>query len=426
MQHYGIICPNVPGHLNPVSGLAAELRGRGHRVSFCLLGDPPPSIVKQDFDVLPIGGELITAEQYRAAMAQLGVLTGKAALQHTFSLAVRGTEAMLAAGPDVIRSAGITKLLVDQGSFAGGTVADQLQIPFGTVCNALLLHGEPAVPPFFTTWSYRDAWWARLRNRVYWAGLNRLYRPILARIQARRRELGLSVPQQIGDTWSQRLQLCQQPAEFDFPRQELPAALHYVGPLHQGVAASTQAESAATQQVSAEFPWDRLDGRPLVYASLGTLQNQLQHVFRSILQGLADLDVQVVLALGRRDAVWSEPVPPNALVVGYAPQLALIERASVVVTHAGLNTALETLTRGKPMVCIPVTNDQPGVAARVAHVGAGEVLSLKKVTPARIRELVKAVSETPSYRAAAERLRAAIHAAGGARRAADLVEEKLR
>lgn len=419
MQHYGIVCPNVPGHLNPVSGLAAELRGRGHRVSFCLLGDPPPSIVKQGFDVLPIGGELITAEQYRAAMAQLGVLTGKAALKHTFALAVRGTEAMLAAGPAVIRSAGITTLIVDQGSFAGGTVADELQIPFATVCNALLLHGEPSVPPFFTSWPYRDAWWARVRNRLYWAGLNRLYLPILQRIQARRRELRLSVPQRIGETWSTRLQLCQQPAEFDFPRQELPAALQYVGPLHQ-------AESAATQQTAAEFPWNRLDGRPLVYASLGTLQNQLQHVFRAILQGLADLDVQVVLALGRRNAVWSERAPANALVVGYAPQLALLERASVVVTHAGLNTALETLTRGKPMVCIPVTNDQPGVAARVAHVGAGEVLPLKKVTPARVRELVSKVNGQASYRVAAERLRAAIHAAGGARRAADLIEEKLR
>jgi zeaxanthin glucosyltransferase len=419
MQHYGIICPNAPGHLNPVSGLAAELRSRGHHVSFFLLGDPPQSILAQDFNVLPIGGDLIPADEYRAAMTKLGTLSGKAALQHTISLAVRGNRAILAAAPDVIRQAGITALIVDQCSFAGGTVAEQLQLPFATVCNALLLHDEPSVPPFFTTWPYQDTWWARIRNRLFWSGLDRLYRPILQQIQARRRELGLSVPARISGTWSKRLQICQQPAEFDFPRRELPAELHYVGPLHQ-------AESAATQQAAAEFPWDKLDGRPLVYASLGTLQNQLLHVFCSILQGLADLNMQVVLALGRRDAVWSEPVPDNALVVGYAPQLALLERASVVVTHAGLNTALETLARGKPMVCIPVTNDQPGVAARVAHVGAGELLPLKKVTPERIRQLVQKVSQEERYRAAAGRLRSAMHAAGGARRAADLIEEKLR
>ena len=416
MAHYGIICPNAAGHLNPVSGLAIELRSRGHRVTFCLLGDPPGSVTSQGFEVLPIGGDLITPVQYRAAMTELGLLTGRAALKHTFELAIRGTDAMLQAGPDVIRSAGITQLIVDQGSFAGGTVADQLELPFATVCNALLLHGEPGVPPFFTTWPYRDAWWARLRNRLTWAGLNRLYQPILQKIQTRRRELNLSVPPAISDTWSTRLQLCQQPASFDFPRKELPAALRYVGPLHQ---ATVHAVNPAAEN----FPWDRLSNKPLVYASLGTLQNQLQHVFRAILSGLAELSVQVVLALGKKEAVWNEPMPANALVVGYAPQLELIERASLVITHAGLNTALETLTRGKPMVCIPVTNDQPGVAARVVHVGAGELLPLRKVTAARIKLVAQQVLQQPKYREAAERMRADIIAAGGAKAAADLVEQ---
>lgn len=416
MAHYGIICPNAAGHLNPVSGLATELRSRGHHVTFCLLGDPPASVTSQGFEVLPIGGDLIPPAQYRAALAELGLLTGRAALKHTFELAIRGTEAMLQAGPEVIRSAGITQLIVDQGSFAGGTVADQLQLPFATVCNALLLHGEAGVPPFFTTWPYRAAWWARLRNQLAWAGLNRLYRPILQKIQTRRRELNLSIPPAISDTWSTRLQLCQQPASFDFPRRELPAALRYVGPLHQETV-------HAANPAAANFPWDRLSNKPLIYASLGTLQNQLQHVFRAILAGLSDLSVQVVLALGKKDAVWNEPLPANTLVVGYAPQLELIERATLVITHAGLNTALETLTRGKPMVCIPITNDQPGVAARVVHVGAGELLPLRKVTAARIKHLAQQVLQQPQYRAAAERMRDDIVAAGGAKTAADLMEK---
>jgi zeaxanthin glucosyltransferase len=69
-----------------------------------------------------------------------------------------------------------------------------------------------------------------------------------------------------------------------------------------------------------------------------------------------------------------------------------------------------------------VTNDQPGVAARVVHVGAGELLPLKKVTAARIKQLAQLVLQQPQYRAAAERMRDDIVAAGGARTAADLVE----
>jgi zeaxanthin glucosyltransferase len=162
-----------------------------------------------------------------------------------------------------------------------------------------------------------------------------------------------------------------------------------------------------------------------VYASLGTLANRLTHVFRAILDGLASESVQVVVALGRRDATWEHPTPPNALVVGYAPQLDLIERASLVITHAGLNTTLESLARGKPLLCIPLANDGLGVAARVAHVGAGEILRLGKVTPTRVRQLARRLLDTPTYRTNAERVRESIRAAGGATRAAELVEMNL-
>ena len=55
----------------------------------------------------------------------------------------------------------------------------------------------------------------------------------------------------------------------------------------------------------------------------------------------------------------------DPLVVRYAPQLEIVERAAAVITHAGLNTTLESLAEGMPLVCISLGNDQPGVAARV-------------------------------------------------------------
>ena len=60
-------------------------------------------------------------------------------------------------------------------------------------------------------------------------------------------------------------QICQFPEGFDFPRRELPGCFHYVGPLHD-----------AADRPQVPFPYDRLDGRPLVYASLGTIQNRLR------------------------------------------------------------------------------------------------------------------------------------------------------
>ena len=131
-----------------------------------------------------------------------------------------------------------------------------------------------------------------------------------------------------------------------------------------------------------EFPWERLTGEPLIYASMGTLQNRVANVFHTIASATSGLkNVQLVLSLGDHvDPKEIGPLPTNAITVKYAPQLELLKRASVCITHAGLNTVLEALAQGVPQVAIPVTNDQPGVAARIADKKTGLVLPLNELT----------------------------------------------
>lgn len=415
MSHVGIICPNVPGHLNPMMALADAIRTRGHQVTFFLLGVPPSSVAAAGFEVVALGGTVFPADQYQAEIEQLGLLREKVALKHTLAIGARVADAMLEVGPVVVRANGVTALVVDQASFPGGTVADQVGIPFATVCNALLLHPDPNVPPYFTHWHPRDAWWARLRNRIAWAGLNRLYDPIVTRIQAHCRKLGLSVPAGLADVWSNTLQISQQPDLFEFPRRELPTQVRFVGPLRL---------PGGYQPVS--FPWELLDRRPLIYASLGTLQNRIAETFRVIAEACEGLDAQVVISTGH--GVSPEMLgnlPGRPIVVSYAPQLDVLRRSTLAVTHAGLNTVLDAMATGTPLVALPVTNDQPGIAARVAWVGAGEAIPHKGVTVQSLRAAVIRVRSNPSYRTAAERVRDAIQAAGGAPRAAELIEQRL-
>lgn len=61
------------------------------------------------------------------------------------------------------------------------------------------------------------------------------------------------------------------------------------------------------------------------------------------------------------------------IVVRYAPKLELLQKASLTITHAGLNTTLKSLSYGVPMVGIPITDDQPGIAARIVGTGIGEL-----------------------------------------------------
>jgi zeaxanthin glucosyltransferase len=84
---------------------------------------------------------------------------------------------------------------------------------------------------------------------------------------------------------------------------------------------------------------------------------------------------------------------------------------------------LEALTQGVPQVAIPVTHDQPGVAARIANRKTGVVTSLDKLTAAHLSELVSEVLEDSSYRNNARRIQEAIVRSNGLSRAADLIEQ---
>jgi zeaxanthin glucosyltransferase len=109
-------------------------------------------------------------------------------------------------------------------------------------------------------------------------------------------------------------------------------------------------------------------------------------------------------------------------IVPNAPQLALLKRASLCVTHAGLNTTLEALAHGVPLVAIPITNDQPGVAARILASGTGLFLPLPQLTAHALKEMVDAVLANPDYRQRATALQTAIQSLDGLTMAANLIE----
>jgi len=136
--------------------------------------------------------------------------------------------------------------------------------------------------------------------------------------------------------------------------------------------------------------------------------------------------LQLVLSVGDQvDPARIGPAPNNAIIVKKAPQLELLKQTSVCITHAGLNTVLESLAQGVPQVAIPVTYDQPGVAARIADKQTGVVTSLDKLTADHLSTLLSEVLSNATYRDNARKLQKAIVEANGLSVAADLVEESL-
>jgi MGT family glycosyltransferase len=156
------------------------------------------------------------------------------------------------------------------------------------------------------------------------------------------------------------------------------------------------------------------------------MQNGAESIFRTIAEACAGLPVQLVISLGGGLAPERLGVLPGApIVVSYAPQLELVKKAAAVITHAGLNTVLESLAEGVPLVCVPLGNDQPGVAARVAARRAGLVVERSKLSAKRLRAALAEVLENAVYRESAAKLRDAILTMDGLNRAADVIERSL-
>ncbi len=415
MARLGAFCFPGTGHLNPLTALARRLQQRGHTVIIFGIADIEARVRAAGVDFCLIGESDYPLGTLQELDRQLGEMTGVGVLRFTMKRICDTARMVLRDGLEAVRKASLDALLVDETDMANN-IAECLGLPFVSLALIPPMVDDNRFPPFYFGWSGSQRWWCRARNELAIRVLTRVAAPIFATVDEYRRTWGMATGKKPAEGLSRLAQITQLPRVLEFDVDPPPPNLYYTGPFVD-----------PAQRTPVDFPWDRLDGRRLIYASLGTLQNQSRDKFRMIAEACAGMDVQLVVSLGgglKREELGTLSGDP--VVVDYAPQLELVKRASVVITHAGLNTVLESLAEGKPMVCLPLGNDQPGVAARVKAHGAGIVLSPSRVNAKRMRSAVRAILENDSYRLAARQIQAEMAQIDGLEEAADIIEDVLK
>lgn len=385
---------------------------RGHRVTLFHIPALKETAASEGLGFHPVGD--LESPALADAIRSMGQMAGFASVRFAIRCSRRLSDLLCRELPEALRRDKVDLVLADQNEPAAACVAESMKLPFVSVCPGLPLNREPAIPPPFFGWGYRDTPLARARNRAGMFVADRLIAPINRTLNRHRRGWGLQPIRQPDDTFSREAQICQLTPDFDFPRQDAPSCLHYVGPIVDGYGRRVP------------FPYERLNGKPLVYVSLGTLQDPAGEYFRIVARACAGLELQVVIAAGRNEPRSLRALAGSPIVVQYAPQLELLARASLTITHAGLNTVMQSLLFGVPMVAIPLTHDQPATAARIAWSGTGEVIPPGALTTERLVASVRRVLDDPAFRQKAEGIRESVRSAGGAERAADVVENILR
>ena len=413
MTHFGILCLGATGHLNTMLPLGHELQRRGHQVTVFSDLRAQAKASEAGFGYRAISSEL-TLEQSAQLDREEGELTGLRALRDSINSFKKKVTVSLRDAPAAIQAVGAEALLVDATVFEGGTIAQALNLPFVTICSALVYYQEADIPPVLTAWRYKPNWQTRLRNRAAHKLFNLMAQPVWSVISKYRQAWNLPVYSNYNDIFSKLAIISQHLAEFEFPRQ-LPPHFHYAGPFHD-----------STGRPDLNFPWSKLRDVPLIYASLGTKRNRLLPIFQAIAAACVDLEAQLVISLGGGMTLEAAPnFPGHPLVVEYAPQLEILKQTNLCITHAGLNTTLESLSNDVPLVAIPLADEQPGVAARIAWTGTGEFLLPSRLSVSKLRAVIEKVLAENSYKQNAFRLQKAICRAGGVRRAANLIEQAV-
>ncbi|WAZ24776.1 glycosyltransferase [Streptomyces cinnabarinus] len=386
------------GHVNPALGVAEELTGRGHRVTFA------------------------TTRRFADAVAG----TGAVPLLYESTMDGLPADDSAEDRPDRFGSADLAKVLRDLlretvavlGPLDRAFAADRPDLvvyddPSGWAARLAAARRGITALPYRTTFA-ASADWSLASDRTDVDPLHpeimRVFHGVAKLLDRVKVPLG---PKELMTGSESGPALVFIPREFQFHGETFGDDVHFVGP--------------GLGRRATDGEWSRSGGeRPLVLVSLGTIHNDDPGFFQACVDAFAGLPWDVVMAVGDRvDPARLSGVPGHVEVRAHVPQLQVLREADLFVTHAGMGSVMEALSFGVPMVAIPQMSEQRANADRLAELGLGVTLHRGEVTAGTLRDAaVGALADTSRARRVQE-MREHIRRAGGAPAAADVVESLL-
>ena len=158
----------------------------------------------------------------------------------------------------------------------------------------------------------------------------------------------------------------------------------------------------------------------LVYISMGTVNNDMLPLYKNCISAFKDSGFQIIMSVGSMVSLQEfGKLPENVSVYSHTDQIAVLSKADVFITHCGMNSVSEGLYFGVPLIMLPQTTEQNGVAERVLQLGAG--IKLQNTDSISIRDAVNTVLSDSSYRSNADIIAESFRSCTGAKGAADKI-----
>ena len=158
----------------------------------------------------------------------------------------------------------------------------------------------------------------------------------------------------------------------------------------------------------------------LIYISMGTVNNDMMPFYKSCISALANTDYQVIMSVGNLVSIEDfVKLPENISIFSHVDQIAVLEKADVFVSHCGMNSVSESLYFEVPLVMLPQTSEQKGVAERVSQLGSG--IKLDKSNGASVLSAINKIFSDSTYRKNARKIAESFKNSSGAKGAADKI-----
>lgn len=378
-------CIPAHGHTNPTLGVVKELILRGHKVWYYSY-----SMMREKIELA--GATFVSCDNYAieqnlspkdtARMGKDLAFSTKILVDTTLALDDKVCKDMAELAPDVI--------VADSMAIWGKAVAQKLGIPFVSSTTTFAFNRHSA--------------------KIMKQGLMDLFRMLFAipktanqikRLQKKGYPIK-NILDIIGNDDNTHTIVYTSP-EFQPCAETFSEKYAFVGPSIR----------PATEEIEKKRDY-------LIYISMGTVNNDMLPFYQSCIKIFANTEYQVIMSVGHLVSIEDFcALPENIAVYAHIDQIAVLEKADVFVSHCGMNSVSESLYFEVPLVLLPQTTEQKGVAARVLALGAG--IKPDKSDGTSILCAINKILKDDTYKKNAKKIAESFKKASGAKGAADKI-----
>lgn len=368
---------NIPyvGHVNPTLVLAEELVNRGHKVAYILTENwrnriediGAEFIPYQDFD------EALTEEQINELCYLAAYKTG------------------------VAKGSSFELLIYEAWFFLGEALGEKLEIPTVRLFTTFTLN-KNVMDKILQTSTNLCAF---IDDNIRKWHTEKLIGQIKIKEQDFMNEMVYRIPQ-LNITFTSRW--------FQVDDQAFDERFKFVG------------TALSAEEIQLCDGLNEYNEKPIIYISLGTVYNKHLNFFKLCINEFANTEFTVFLSVGTQCTIQSfGELPNNVHVYAYLDQKEILKKASLFITHGGMNSINEAIYYGVPLIVIPQDADQPFNALRVAELNLGITLKMRNIKHG-LYQKAKQVIEDEEIKKHMKYAQIQQRSAGGVQKAADYVE----